>query len=136
MTLPFLATNICAPGYISESVQNGLDSLMYPGAQILVARKGKVIYSKSFGKPTYKSTDSITSDHIYDLASLTKILATLPTIMKMEEEGKISLNNTFGELNPKYADTDLKDVTVLKALSHYGRLPSWIAFYLSTLNKD
>jgi beta-glucosidase-like glycosyl hydrolase/CubicO group peptidase (beta-lactamase class C family) len=121
---------------VDTLVQDGLDSLMYPGAQVLVARKGKVIYHKNFGKPTYKSTDSITSDHIYDLASLTKILATLPTIMKMEEEGKISLSNTFGELIPDYADTELKDVTVLKALSHYGRLPSWIAFYLQTLNKD
>ena len=57
-------------------------------------------------------------------------------IMKMEEEGKIALNDTFKDLIPEYADTELKDVTVLKALSHYGRLPSWIAFYLDTLNKD
>ncbi len=121
---------------VDTLVQNGLDSLMYPGAQVLVARKGKVIYSKNFGKPTYDATNSITSDHLYDLASLTKILATLPVIMKMEEEGKISLNNTFGELIPEYAATELKDVTVLKALSHYGRLPSWIAFYLDTLDKN
>lgn len=73
---------------------------------------------------------------MYDLASLTKILATLPAIMKMEEEGKISLEDTFSELIPEYADTDLKNVTVLKALSHYGRLPSWIAFYLDTLGKN
>ena len=57
-------------------------------------------------------------------------------IMKMEEEGKLALNDTFGELMPEYADTELKNVTVLKALSHYGRLPAWIAFYLDTLDKD
>ena len=56
--------------------------------------------------------------------------------MKMEEEGKIALNDTFKDLIPAYADTELKDVSVLKALSHYGRLPSWIAFYLDTLDKD
>ena len=55
--------------------------------------------------------------------------------MKMEEEGTIGLSTTFQELIPEYADSDLKAVTVLKALSHYGRLPSWIAFYLDTLNK-
>ena len=120
---------------VDSLVQLGIDSLMYPGAQVLVARKGKVIYNKNFGKPTYKSKDSITGDDIYDLASLTKILSTLPLIMKLEEENKIALNDTFQDLIPEYADTELKDVTVLKALSHYGRLPAWIAFYASTLDK-
>lgn len=121
---------------VDSLVKEGLDSQMFPGAQVLVARKGKVVYEKSFGKPTYNANDSITNDDIYDLASLTKILATLPVVMKMEEDGKIKLNETFGELLPSYADTDLKNVTVLKALSHYGRLPSWIAFYLSTLDQS
>ncbi|WP_318308087.1 glycoside hydrolase family 3 N-terminal domain-containing protein [Flagellimonas crocea] len=121
---------------VDTLVQQGLDSLMFPGAQVLVARRGKVIYNKNFGKPTYESDRNITEETIYDLASLTKILSTLPMIMKMEEEGKIALNDTFKDLIPAYADTDLKDVTVLKALSHYGRLPSWIAFYLDTLTKD
>ncbi|NND14918.1 MAG: serine hydrolase, partial [Eudoraea sp.] len=120
---------------VDSLVQIGLDSLMFPGAQVLVARKGKVIYNKGFGRPTYTSERMVDEDYLYDLASLTKILATLPIIMKMEEEGQIGLNTTFGELIPSYADSELKDVTVLKALSHYGRLPAWIAFYLSTLNK-
>ncbi|WP_222983915.1 glycoside hydrolase family 3 N-terminal domain-containing protein [Flagellimonas meishanensis] len=121
---------------VDSLVQIGLDSLMFPGAQVLIARRGKVIYDKSFGKPTYTSKDTVSGEHIYDLASLTKILATLPLIMKMEEDGKIALNDTFKELIPEYEETELKDVTVLKALSHYGRLPAWIAFYLETLNKD
>ncbi|NAY91252.1 serine hydrolase [Muricauda sp. JGD-17] len=121
---------------VDSLVQVGLDSLMFPGAQVLIARKGKVIYNKSFGKPTFASEETINGEHIYDLASLTKILSTLPLIMKMEEEGKITLNATFKELIPEYEETELKDVTVLKALSHYGRLPAWIAFYLDTLNKD
>ncbi|UJH66998.1 glycoside hydrolase family 3 N-terminal domain-containing protein [Allomuricauda sp. SCSIO 65647] len=121
---------------VDTLVRHGLDSLMYPGAQVLVARRGKIIYNKSFGHPTYTSKEKITEDHIYDLASLTKILSTLPVIMKMEEEGKIRLNDTFQELVPEYAESELKDVTVLKSLSHYGRLPAWIAFYVDTLNKD
>ena len=121
---------------VDHLVQDGLDSLMYPGAQVLIARKGKVIYNKGFGKPTYESKENITTENIYDLASMTKILATLPLIMKMEEEGKIALNDTFQDLVPEYADSELKDVTVLKALSHYGRLPAWIAFYIDTLDKN
>ncbi|WP_036153517.1 glycoside hydrolase family 3 N-terminal domain-containing protein [Maribacter forsetii] len=121
---------------IDELMSHGLDSLMFPGAQVLVARKGKVIYQKSFGKPTYDSKEKITNDYIYDLASLTKILATLPMVMKMEEEGRIGLNNTFEELVPNYSNTEIKNVTVLKALSHYGRLPAWIPFYIRTLDKN
>ncbi|WP_405381761.1 glycoside hydrolase family 3 N-terminal domain-containing protein [Maribacter sp. LLG6340-A2] len=121
---------------IDLMVNGGLDSLMFPGAQVLVARKGKVVYQKSFGKPTYNSSTNITNEHLYDLASLTKILATLPMVMKMEEEGAIELNDTFEELVPNYSDTEIKNVTVLKALSHYGRLPAWIAFYIDTLDKD
>lgn len=121
---------------VDKLVKDGLDSLMYPGAQVLIARKGKVIYNKGFGKPTYDSEEKITTEHVYDLASITKILGTLPLIMKMEEEGKIALNDTFSELVPAYAGTELKNVTVLKALSHYGRLPAWIAFYASTLDKN
>lgn len=121
---------------VDRLVQNGLDSLMFPGAQVLISRKGKVVYNKSFGKPTYDSKDSISNESIYDLASLTKILSTLPMVMKMEEEGKIALNDTFEELEPRYIDTEIKNVTVLKALSHYGRLPAWIPFYINTLDED
>lgn len=121
---------------VDTLVQQGMDSLMFPGAQVLIARRGKVIYNKNFGKPTYQSEANIKEESIYDLASLTKILSTLPMIMKMEEEGRIALNDTFKDLIPEYVDTELKDVSVLKALSHYGRLPSWIAFYLDTLTKD
>ena len=121
---------------VDSLVHDGLDSLMYPGAQVLIARRGKVIYNKSFGKTTYKSNDSVTNNHLYDLASVTKILATLPMVMQMEEKKELGLNDTFGEMIPGYDTTNLKNVTVLKALSHYGRLPAWIAFYASTLDDN
>ncbi|MGB5190282.1 glycoside hydrolase family 3 N-terminal domain-containing protein [Robiginitalea sp.] len=121
---------------VDTLMQIGLDSLMFPGAQVLIARHGQVVFQKAYGKPTYDSERAVTNTDLYDLASLTKILATLPMLMQMEETGMISFETTFGEMNPDYAETELRDVTVLKALSHYGRLPAWIAFYLDTLNKD
>ncbi|MEX0273696.1 MAG: glycoside hydrolase family 3 N-terminal domain-containing protein, partial [Flavobacteriaceae bacterium] len=92
---------------VDRLVKNGLDSLMYPGAQVLIARHGKVIYAKSFGSPTYGSNIKVDGRHKYDLASMTKILATLPLIMKMEEEDRIELNDTFQELIPEYAETEI-----------------------------
>lgn len=121
---------------IDRMMQHALDSLMFPGAQVLVARRGKVVYKKSFGKHTYDGDRPVVNTDLYDLASLTKILGTLPMVMKMEEDDKIALNDTFEELVPNYGNTEIKNVTVLKALSHYGRLPAWIPFYIRTLDKD
>ena len=115
---------------VDTMMQHGLDSLMFPGAQVLIARHGQVVYHKAFGKHTYQGTREVKLTDLYDLASLTKILSTLPVLMEMEETGLIRLNATFSELNPGYDSTAIENVTVLKALSHYGRLPSWIAFYL------
>ena len=119
---------------IDSMAQLTIDKIMAPGMQILVARKGKVIYNKSFGRYRYFSGKTVRNDNIYDLASLTKILATLPTIMKMEEEGKVGFQTTLGEMIPDLQDSNKKNITLLEMLTHYARLSPWIPFYLSTLD--
>lgn len=123
-------------GLIDTLVNRGIDSLYFPGAQVLVARYGQVVYHKAFGYATYENKHKVVLNDVYDLASITKILATLPVIMSMEENRAINLNDTFSNLLPEFANSALKDVTVLRALSHYGRLPSGIPFYLNTLNDE
>ena len=66
---------------------------MAPGLQVLVARHGKVIYEKSFGFHTDQKKDSVKNSDIYDVASLTKILASLP--MLMESRGRKKNNTSF-----------------------------------------
>ncbi len=61
-----------------------LNQRMAPGAQVLIARHGKVIYNKSVGYQTYAQRRPIKSTDVYDLASLTKILATIPVVMQLE----------------------------------------------------
>lgn len=119
---------------IDSLAQLTIDKIMAPGMQILVARKGKVIYKKSFGRYRYFSGKTVTNNNIYDLASLTKILATLPTIMKMEENGQVGFETTLGEMIPDLADSNKKDLTLIKMLTHYARLKPWIPFYISTLD--
>lgn len=119
---------------IDSVAQLTIDKIMAPGMQILVARKGKVIYNKSFGRYRYFSGKTVTNENIYDLASLTKILATLPTIMKMEENGQVGFETTLGEMIPDLADSNKKNVTLLKMLTHYARLKPWIPFYIGTLD--
>ena len=107
---------------------------MAPGLQVLVARKGKVIYNKSFGYHTSDKVKSVKNSDLYDIASLTKILASLPLIMELEEQETISLESTLGELLPKFKNTNKDTLTVKEVLSHYGRLHAWIPFYLKTLD--
>ena len=122
---------------IDAVAQRAVDEKMTPGIQLLVARKGKVIYNKNFGKHTY-DTDSepVKFNDIYDVASLTKILATLPLLMELEEKGIVSLDTKLSKILPEYANSNKKDITLKQMLSHYARLSPWIPFYFATLDSN
>ncbi len=118
-----------------DSVANvAVDSMMTPGIQLLIARKGKVIYNKNFGNHTYEGKNKVSFNDIYDVASLTKILATLPLVMEMEEKGVISLDTPLSELLSEYKDSNKANVTIKQMLSHYARLRPWEPFYYHTLD--
>lgn len=111
-----------------------VDSMMTPGIQLLVAREGKVIYNKNFGKHTYKGNENVVWDDIYDLASLTKILSTLPLLMELEEQGVINLDTKLSAILPEYKTSNKANVTIKKMLSHYAQLRPWEPFYYKTLD--
>jgi len=109
-----------------------LKDKMAPGFQVLIARNGKVVLQKSYGYHTDKKVRSVKNSDVYDLASLTKILASLPLIMKAEEDDKISLNDSIGRLLPNFKNSNKAAVSVKKILSHTGQLKAWIPFYITT----
>ncbi|MEO5789564.1 glycoside hydrolase family 3 N-terminal domain-containing protein [Gelidibacter sp.] len=111
-----------------------IDRKAAPGLQILVARKGKVIYNKAFGKHTYEGNENVDLDDMYDVASLTKILATLPLLMELEEQGIVSTDTKLSQILPEYKDSNKKNITLKQMLSHYARLKPWIPFYTATLD--
>ncbi|MFV0249253.1 MAG: glycoside hydrolase family 3 N-terminal domain-containing protein [Tenacibaculum sp.] len=121
---------------INKRIDTILMKKMTPGGQILAARNGKVFFSKSFGYHTFKKKRKVVNSDLYDLASLTKILASLPVLMKAEEEQKLSIYSSIGSLLPKYNKSN-KDTLLLKEiLSHKARLKPWIPFYLHTKDKQ
>jgi len=118
-----------------DSIANyAINKKITPGMQILVARKGKVIYQKSFGHHTYDKATAVKNDDLYDVASLTKILATLPNLMIQFDKGKINLNSKLGTLLPEFKKSDKANATVLDMLTHQARFHPWIAFYKATLD--
>ena len=119
---------------INQYADTILNEKMAPGFQVLVARKGKVVFQESYGFHTDEEKIAVKNSDLYDVASLTKILASLPMIMKAEEEGKISLNSHIDEMLPSFKESNKASASVVEILSHYAKLKAWIPFY--TLTKD
>ena len=117
---------------IDQMADTIINDEMAPGFQVFVARNGKVVLEKSYGYQTYDKKLKVHNSDVYDLASLTKILASLPLIMKAEEEHKIPLTASLRDILPSFSNSNKDTVTVKEILSHFGRLKSWIPFYKGT----
>src|SRR6478672_4789612 len=118
-----------------EAIANkAINGKMTPGMQILVARKGKVIYQKSFGYQTYDNLTKVKNSDLYDVASVTKMVSTLPNVMQMYDKGEVSLYSKLGEMLPSFQNSNKQDITFKDLLSHYARLQAWIPFYTKTLD--
>lgn len=117
---------------IDKMADTILREKMAPGFQVLVAKKGTIVFNKNYGYFSDKKKQKVTKNSVYDVASLTKILATLPVIMKAEEEQKLYLSSTLAELLPEFQNSNKDTITVKEILSHVARLPAWIPFYTTT----
>ncbi len=120
---------------IDSIVGDAINKRAMPGCQILAIKDGVVFYNKSFGYHTYAKKHRVSNNDIYDLASLTKILATTPAIMKLTEEGKINLYDKISTYIKGLDSTNKKNIQVKQLLAHQARLRAWIPFYLKTLNR-
>jgi beta-N-acetylhexosaminidase len=118
---------------IDSIVSNGISSHAFPGCQVLAAHNGTIIYEKAFGYKTYDSTEIVKENDLYDIASVTKIAATVLATMKLYEEGKIDMNQKASKYFPGLKKTNKKNCTLIDILTHQAGLQSWIPFYKKTL---
>ena len=121
---------------IDGIANKAINGKMTPGIQVLVARKGKVIYQKSFGYHTYDKTIKVQNSDIYDVASLTKIMATLPNVMVQYDHQKINLETTLGTMLPIFKNSNKATINFKDLLSHYAGLAASIPFYKATMYKS
>jgi beta-glucosidase-like glycosyl hydrolase/CubicO group peptidase (beta-lactamase class C family) len=119
---------------IDRLANKAIDNKMTPGAQILVARRGKIIFERSYGYHTYEKRDLVKNSDIYDVASITKMVATLPNVMVAFDENKVGLETRLGQMLPEFQNTDKQNITFKELLSHHARLQPWIPFYKETLD--
>ncbi len=118
---------------IDSVVNHAMENRATPGAQVLVARRGVVVYNKAYGKPTYDSRERVKWHQLYDLASITKIAATLPLVMRMYEEGKLDLEDQLGDHLEETIGTNKENLKIIDILTHQAGLQPWIPFYVNTL---
>jgi len=121
---------------IDDLAKKAIDGKMAPGIQVLVARRGKVLFQKSYGYQTYEPITKVQNSDIYDMASVTKMVATLPNVMQLFEQGKVTLDSKLGDMLPILKGSNKQDISFKNLLSHYAGLQAWIPFYKATLNAD
>lgn len=100
-----------------------------PGCVVLVIKDEKIAYYKAFGHLSYITNQAVTTETVYDMASVTKICATTLSIMKLYDEGKIDLNKTLGDYLPWVKGSNKEKLTIENILLHQAGLVSYIPFY-------
>ncbi|MDQ6482471.1 glycoside hydrolase family 3 N-terminal domain-containing protein [Dyadobacter sp. LHD-138] len=110
---------------IDEIANAAVNDHVFPGCQVVVARRGKIIYDKSFGGLSYKTVDRVNSETIYDVASVTKVAATLQSVMLLYDRKLIDLDERASHYLPELQATNKQNFTIRDLLMHRSGLVSF-----------
>jgi CubicO group peptidase (beta-lactamase class C family) len=124
-------------------LERRIDSLMAeairqsatPGGQVLLAKDGKVVFQKAYGHHTYSGSTPVTTESVYDLASLTKVLASLPAAMRLNGEGRFELHRRVKDYLPDAAGTNKGNLVWTDILTHQAGLQPYVPLYDRVLKK-
>lgn len=120
---------------IDEIANEGIRRGAYPGCQVVVMKQGRLMLSRAYGTTAGPGSDSLTTRHVFDLASLTKTTATLLAVMKLYDMGRLNLTDCLGDLLPWLADTDKRSITIRQLLLHESGLPPTLFFYRKAIDE-
>jgi uncharacterized protein YbbC (DUF1343 family)/CubicO group peptidase (beta-lactamase class C family) len=105
---------------IEDAIQDG----QVPGAVLLVWHDGQVVYRKAFGNRSIEPRrEAMTVDTVFDIASLTKVVATTVAVMQLVQKGEIRVNEPVAKYLPEFAQNGKEDVTIRQLLTHFSGLP-------------
>ncbi|MGH9632466.1 MAG: exo-beta-N-acetylmuramidase NamZ domain-containing protein [Bryobacteraceae bacterium] len=133
--IPVTQATFIGGASIDSAIEDAIQKEEIPGAVVLIGHKGKVIHYKAYGYRALEPVEErMTLDTIFDLASLTKVVATTSCIMKLVEEGKVRLGDRVIQYLPEY-QAGQSDITVRQLLTHYSGLrpdvdlePEWSGY--------
>jgi beta-glucosidase-like glycosyl hydrolase/CubicO group peptidase (beta-lactamase class C family) len=121
---------------IDSIATSGISQGAFPGCEVMIARKGIVIFQKTYGYQTYDNRIPVREDDLYDLASVTKVSSTLAGLMLLQSQGKFSPDETLGYYLPYFKNSNKGDIKMRDFLTHQAGLTAWIAFWKSTVKTD
>jgi uncharacterized protein YbbC (DUF1343 family)/CubicO group peptidase (beta-lactamase class C family) len=108
---------------VDAIIQQAIAEGNIPGAVLIVGHNGKVVYRKAYGSRALEpKREPMTLDTVFDLASLTKVIATTTSVMQLVEQGKVRLNDPVTKYLPDFGQNGKDDVTVRQLLTHYSGL--------------
>ena len=119
---------------IDSIALEGIRKGAYPGCHVLVTKNGYPVYNKCFGTRTYESKEPVRENDIYDLASLSKTTGTLLAVMKLYDDGKLTLTDRVEKYLPMMKGP-VKRTTIQQLLYHETGLPAYYPFYQKTIDK-
>lgn len=115
---------------VDEMLQKGAA----PGCQVLVAKDGKIVWNRAYGYFTQAKKRKVKPSDIYDVASVTKVLASTVSLMKLYDEGLFDPTNNLKTYLPEADTCNKGDICINDMLAHHGRLAGWIPFYKKTMS--
>jgi beta-N-acetylhexosaminidase len=121
---------------VDSLVNQALSVKAIPGCQVFVAKDKKVVMYKVYGYQDYSDTVTVKRTDLYDLASLTKISASLPPLMKLYDEGVFKLDATLADYLPKFKSSNKAGIPMYDILTHQARFKPWIPFWKNTVKKN
>jgi uncharacterized protein YbbC (DUF1343 family)/CubicO group peptidase (beta-lactamase class C family) len=111
-------------GVLDSIVQEAIHDGQIPGAVVLIGHDGQVIYRKAFGERSLEPRrEPMTVNTIFDLASLTKVVATTTAVMQLVQRGQVRVNEPVVKYIPEFAENGKEEITVRELLTHYSGLP-------------
>ncbi len=119
------------PPAVDRAVQEGIARGVYPGGVVVVGRRDTVLLARGYGHLTWSAKSAVPrpDSTLYDLASLTKVVATTPAVMLLLDGGKVQLDRPVRDYLPDFQGAGKDRVTVRQVLSHTSGLPPWRPFY-------
>ena len=120
--------------FIDSMMNNALEKGFFPGAQIIVGSKDSIYISRNYGYHDYSKKQPVTTDDVYDLASMSKVLGATIVAMRLVGEHKIKLDDKLGEVVAVYKNTPIADLSLFELLTHTSGLKPSITFYQSLLS--
>ncbi|AUD07531.1 glycoside hydrolase family 3 N-terminal domain-containing protein [Spirosoma pollinicola] len=126
---------------VDSLVNVGISQGAFPGCVVQMAKDGKVIFRKAYGKHTYDASLGaeplpVQLDDLYDMASVTKVSTSTPALMHLVDDGKFNLNGKMADYLPGFKKSNKADLLWRDVLTHQARLKAWIPFWMDTKNPD